>query len=255
MLVAFFIDPKLGKFNVTAKGGVIDKAYFDWTMAKPYLVLLALNLLGVGFGVYHLVTGASFAEHGVTATLTINLFWIVYNTLLLAACVAAASETRQVRESHRVSMRIKSMLKLASGGTIACETVDFSQGGLGIRLPDDVDVPLHERLMVSIYRNDEEATLPAKVVFSRGRNIGLQFVDLTPQQEVEFARMTFARADIWTTFWGKLKRDKPLSSLASLLRVSMRGIALLFIHSKNMLVDLVKGNRVETKRTKLETGD
>ncbi|MCO7636779.1 UDP-forming cellulose synthase catalytic subunit [Pseudomonas sp. S 311-6] len=255
VLVAFFIDPKLGKFNVTAKGGVIDKAYFDWTMAKPYLVLLALNLLGVGFGVYHLVTGASFAEHGVTATLTINLFWIVYNTLLLAACVAAASETRQVRESHRVSMRIKSMLKLASGGTIACETVDFSQGGLGIRLPDDVDVPLHERLMVSIYRNDEEATLPAKVVFSRGRNIGLQFVDLTPQQEVEFARMTFARADIWTTFWGKLKRDKPLSSLASLLRVSMRGIVLLFIHSKNMLVDLVKGNRVETKRTKLETGD
>lgn len=109
--------------------------------------------------------------------------------------------------------------------------------------------------MVSIYRNDEEATLPAKVVFSRGRNIGLQFVDLTPQQEVEFARMTFARADIWTTFWGKLKRDKPLSSLASLLRVSMRGIVLLFIHSKNMLVDLVKGNRVETKRTKLETGD
>lgn len=254
VLVAFFIDPKLGKFNVTAKGGVIDKAYFDWTMAKPYLVLLALNLLGVGFGVYHLLDGVG-AEAGVMATLAINLFWIIYNTLLLAASVAAASETRQVRESHRVNMRIKSMLRLESGGTIACETADFSQGGLGLVLPDGVELPMHEQVMVSIYRNNEEATLPAKVVFSRGHNIGVQFIDLTPEQEVEFARMTFARADIWTTFWGKLKRDAPLSSLVALLRVSMQGVGLLFIHSKNMLVDLVKGNRVETKKTKLETGD
>src|SRR3989344_6095151 len=36
-VIVAFINPKLGKFNVTAKGGVIEKAYFDWTIARPYV--------------------------------------------------------------------------------------------------------------------------------------------------------------------------------------------------------------------------
>ncbi len=45
------INPKLGKFNVTAKGGVIDESYFDWKMARPYIVVLALNFIGMLVGV------------------------------------------------------------------------------------------------------------------------------------------------------------------------------------------------------------
>jgi cellulose synthase (UDP-forming) len=41
------INPKLGSFNVTAKGGLIQQEYFDSTIAKASLVLLALNFLGV----------------------------------------------------------------------------------------------------------------------------------------------------------------------------------------------------------------
>ena len=29
------IAPHKGKFNVTAKGGVIDKEYLDWAVARP----------------------------------------------------------------------------------------------------------------------------------------------------------------------------------------------------------------------------
>ncbi|MGS0755464.1 hypothetical protein ACVBEH_12705, partial [Roseateles sp. GG27B] len=35
------INPKLGSFNVTAKGGVIAKGYFDWRMAAPYVLFSA----------------------------------------------------------------------------------------------------------------------------------------------------------------------------------------------------------------------
>ena len=41
------INPKLGKFNVTAKGGLVQRSYFDAQIARPYLLLLLLNLLGV----------------------------------------------------------------------------------------------------------------------------------------------------------------------------------------------------------------
>lgn len=51
------ISPKTALFNVTAKGGIIRESYFDWTLARPYVVLLGLNLAGFIVGVISLVTG------------------------------------------------------------------------------------------------------------------------------------------------------------------------------------------------------
>ena len=90
------INPKLGKFNVTAKGGQIAKDYFDWSISRPYLFLLLLNLIGFGAGIAHiyLSTGTCAAKSRPTV---LNLCWTVYNMLILGASVAAASERRQVR--------------------------------------------------------------------------------------------------------------------------------------------------------------
>ena len=41
------INPKLGKFNVTAKGGIVKKSYFDSRIARPYIVLILLNVAGL----------------------------------------------------------------------------------------------------------------------------------------------------------------------------------------------------------------
>ncbi|MGP5447650.1 UDP-forming cellulose synthase catalytic subunit [Pseudomonas helleri] len=54
--VALF-SPSRGKFNVTAKGGLMEENQFDWQTAKPYLVLSVLNVLGLGFAVWRLFTG------------------------------------------------------------------------------------------------------------------------------------------------------------------------------------------------------
>jgi len=40
------INPSLGKFNVTVKGGLVPKSYFDRKIAMPFLVLLFFNILG-----------------------------------------------------------------------------------------------------------------------------------------------------------------------------------------------------------------
>src|SRR5580700_6478053 len=42
-----FINPKLGKFNVTAKGGIVKRTFFDTRIAQPFLVLLVLNFAGL----------------------------------------------------------------------------------------------------------------------------------------------------------------------------------------------------------------
>ena len=46
------INPKLGKFNVTAKGSVLDNSFFDWHIARPYIFLFALNLAGIGVAIF-----------------------------------------------------------------------------------------------------------------------------------------------------------------------------------------------------------
>ncbi|KOG93492.1 hypothetical protein AL345_19560 [Aeromonas caviae] len=217
------INPKLGKFNVTAKGGVIDESYFDWKMARPYIVVLALNFIGMLVGVVKL----GFDPDASAVTLLINLVWTLYNIIVSSAAVAVASEARQIRAEPRVSATLPAMLGLANGKTISCHTNDFSQRGVGINLPEGVQVACGEQVHVSLFRDDEEGVFPASVVFSHGQTLGLNFVNLTLQQQSELARLTFSRADTWAKTWGTGVVDTPLGALAEVTGIGWRGICLL----------------------------
>jgi cellulose synthase (UDP-forming) len=127
-----FINPKLGKFNVTAKGGVIEEAYFDWTIARPYLILLIANLLGFAVGVWQMI----FQDNPELTTLFINMLWTAYNIVLSSASLAVASETRQVRVTPRVAASLPAAIRLDSGRVLSCQTDDFSQQGLGLTIPE-----------------------------------------------------------------------------------------------------------------------
>ncbi len=152
------INPKLGKFNVTAKGGMIEQKYFDWAISRPYLLLLILNLLGFLIGLWHIHTHWSVRSEVYTTIL--NLGWTTYNMLILGASVAAAAEQKQVRAVHRVAMKMPVMLRFGTGRTLACETIDYSEGGVGVALPQNISVPLHERVTVSLFRGDERIRVP-----------------------------------------------------------------------------------------------
>ena len=214
------INPKLGKFNVTAKGGVIEKAYFDWTIARPYVVLLVINLIGMAVGVWKLFS----SDGDETTTLVINMVWTVYNIILLGASVAVASETRQVRGTPRVAASLPAVIRFDTGRTLVCKTEDFSQHGLGLAVPPDVDIPMGSSLSVSLFRSDEEGVFPAIVTFSGKGRLGVKFDNLSLHQQAELASLTFARADAWIATWGTGQRDKPLRSLKSVIVIGLRGI-------------------------------
>ena len=214
------INPKLGKFNVTAKGGVIEKAYFDWTIARPYVVLLVINLIGMAVGFWKLLS----SDGDETTTLVINMVWTVYNIILLGASVAVASETRQVRGTPRVAASLPAVIRFDNGRTLVCKTEDFSQHGLGLAVPPDVDIPVGSRLAVSLFRSDEEGVFPAIVAFSGKGRVGVKFEGLSLRQQAELASLTFARADAWIATWGTGQRDKPLRSLKSVIVTGLRGM-------------------------------
>ncbi|APQ13646.1 UDP-forming cellulose synthase catalytic subunit [Pseudomonas oryzihabitans] len=219
--LAALFNPRLGTFNVTDKGGIIARDYFDWELARPYIVLLLLNLVGLLVGIGRLFLG----DPEATTTVAINLAWTLYNLVIASAAVAVASETRQIRAEPRVAATLPAGLVLADGSRLPCSTLDFSQHGLGLRLPDGAQVPVDAAVHIELERRGQLRRFPATVVFSRAGAVGTRFVDLSVTEQRELVRMTFSRADLWAEAWGHHRPDSLLGSLREVSLIGLRGIA------------------------------
>ncbi|MGY2168441.1 UDP-forming cellulose synthase catalytic subunit [Pseudomonas gingeri] len=217
------VNPKFGGFNVTDKGGIIDKEYFDWKLARPYIVLLVLNVTGLGFGIHQLIWGAP----DTAITVLINCVWTLYNLIITSAAVAVASETRQVRAEPRVRAELPVRIELADGTEVYGTTQDFSQRGLGLKLPAGTTVAAGERVRVSLFRNSRTSQFDTTVVFSKGQYLGALFDPLSLRQQSELVRMTFSRADTWASSWGSGKLDTPLSALREVSAIGLVGMGAL----------------------------
>ncbi|MBB3258154.1 cellulose synthase (UDP-forming) [Paraburkholderia bannensis] len=224
-LQAVFFPGSKG-FNVTSKGGVIRKSFLDWAMARPYIGLLIINLTGFVVGIVGLIRSPGWPE---AMSIVFNLVWVIYNVMNLSAAAGVATESRQLRLTPRVQIKLPAAVRLANGRHIDCQTSDYSQGGLGLVLPDDAPLPQRgERILVSVFRDDYEGKFPAEVQVVRGRNVGVSFPALTIDQERDLMRVTFSRADSWIASWGRYRPDRPLRSLLEVLGVGLRGLKDLF---------------------------
>ena len=187
---------------------------------EEHLLLLLLNLLGFSVGVGRLM----FESTADITTLAINMIWTSYNIVLASASLAVASETRQVRSTPRVAATIPATIRFANGRTVVCATEDFSQNGLALSVPASMAPALEDLIEVSLFRDDYEASFPARVTFSANGRVGVQFENLSLKQQSELAGLTFARADAWIATWGTGQRDKPLRSLKSVIVFGLRGM-------------------------------
>ena len=222
------INPKLGKFNVTAKGGLVRKSYFDAQIAKPYLFLLVLNLTGMAAGVLRLVFGG---DSGEVQTLWLNLGWTAYNMMILGATIATCSEQRQIRRAHRVPLRMPAVLHMPDGTAVPCHTVDFSTGGMALRPDSPYPMAPGTEVQVELGHRGRSYRLPAVVRQDRDeQGVSIEFQELDLEQERWLVASTFARADLWMSQWGRHDRDTFLGSLGGVLRASVRGFMALGRH-------------------------
>ena len=219
--LAAVINPKLGKFNVTPKGGLVKQSYFDADIAKPYLFLLLLNLAGIAAGVLRLFSADSTGD---IQTIWFNLAWTLYNVLLLGATIATASEQRQVRRSPRVPLDIAATLYLADGQALPCRTLNFSTGGMALKLDNAQPIEPGTPVRIGLTHRGQEQRLPAVIRQDRDRSgVSIQFDALNVEQERWLVASTFARADVWISQWGQHERDSFWRSLGEVTLASLRG--------------------------------
>lgn len=238
------ISPKLGKFNVTSKGGLIQDEYLDTSIAKISLLLVLLNLAGVLAGLWRL----TWVDDENIATVWLNLVWTFYNLLMLGACVAAANEKRQLRHSHRVDFHVPATLYFAEGHSMRCNTSDFSNGGLAIELPVELGATAAMPVQVGLYSNATEFRFPVTVRFSKGKRIGLQFAPLDFDQERALVQCTTARADIWVTRMGSRSHVAAHRIMWQITRISGRGFRYMIVHYARLAGSKFRSDRVPAPR-------
>lgn len=214
------INPSLGSFNVTAKGGMVKEEYFDWKIASPYVVILALNILGFVIGIGRLFWWNTH-EWG---TVLLNLIWTAYNFMILGATLAVALETKQVRRFWRVVAKLPAMIRLPNGRTLSCHTEDYSEGGLALILPEAANVPRGETIIVSLFRGEREFPFPAEVVFNQGSAMRLRFGELSMENQQALVAATFSRGDAWQEWMADREIDRPLHGLKEVFLFSLEGI-------------------------------
>ena len=219
------LNPKLGKFNVTAKGGVVRRTFFDSTIAQPFLVLLLFNIAGLLFAIPRFF----FWDRERPGTVLMNVLWCCFNVVILGVCVAVARELVQRRNTVRINVVTPLFVKLPDGRSIAGETIDMSSGGTGIRVSEAIDCALQSQVRLAFPHPAAAIDLPAIVVSLEGSVLRVRFEDLSIAEQEVLTVALYSRADSWLG-WGEAREsDNVLRSLGRIFQISMRGLKATFL--------------------------
>jgi cellulose synthase (UDP-forming) len=230
------INPRFGRFHVTAKGGVVNRRFFDQHLARPFLFMIGLNLLGIlcaiprffqfpgATSAFPLNLFASMYNGNHVGTIVMNLIWVCFNLIILGVATSVAWESRQRRQTVRLAMTVPADVQLASGSIIHGVTTDVSSGGLMIRMEHDFIASPGDPIKLTLPVLDGNATLPATLVGISGTTLRAQFDPLTLQEEEALTMVLYSRADTWLG-WGETREpDKPLVSLGRIIKLAFFGI-------------------------------
>lgn len=213
------LNPHKGKFNVTAKGGLVEHQHVDWVITRPYLILVLLNFAGLILGIWRM----SFGPQDEIWTVAMSMAWVFYNMIILGGAVAVSVETKQVRQSHRVEIAMPAAIARKDGHIFPCTLRDYSDGGVGVELREGSVLNDGENITLMLKRGQQEYSFPAKVTRVFGQKAGLRMDNMSVAQHIEFIQCTFARADTWALWQDSFAQDKPVESLLDILKLGFRG--------------------------------
>jgi cellulose synthase (UDP-forming) len=217
------INPRLGKFNVTSKGGVIKRSYFDHRIAFPLLCLLGLNVAGLLMARYRYLVDP--AHHD---TIIMNALWTTYNIVILSVAASVAWERRQRRSEVRVDVRVPLTVMTFDGRRVAAATSQLSRGGATAHFDNPVGLPRGSPVVLR-FREGGGCAVQARVVGGRGRTRHLAFSPLELHQEKYLLGLAFSHSQAWSA-WHHLRRsDRPLRSGLEVLVLAVRGFSLVIV--------------------------
>jgi cellulose synthase (UDP-forming) len=218
------VNPKLGKFNVTAKGGVVKRTFFDKRIAQPFLIMLVLNLSGLLIAIPRFFIW----DRDRPGTVIMNAIWCFFNVVILGVCTAVAREMKQLRTTVRIAIVTPVVARTPDGRLITGETIDMSSGGSSIRFPEGADLSPQTPLLLAFPLPSVSTELPATVVSIEGSILRVRFQELTIAEQEVLTMVLYSRADSWLG-WGEAREtDAVMRSMGRIFYISFIGLGQTF---------------------------
>jgi cellulose synthase (UDP-forming) len=230
------INPRFGKFNVTSKGGIVKRTFFDTRIAQPFLIMLMFNIAGLLVAIPRFLIW----DRERPGTVLMNVIWCIFNIIILGVCTAVARELRQVRTTVRINVVSPVVARLADGASFAGETINLSPGGSSIRFKQPLQLTPQSRLRLAFPAPAAATELPASVVASEGDILRVHFEGLSIAEEEVLTMVLYSRADSWLGWGESRESDNVLNSLGRIFQISMHGLAQTF---RALFTDRNKGDR------------
>jgi cellulose synthase (UDP-forming) len=236
------INPKLGKFNVTSKGGVIRRSYFDRRIALPYLLLLAFNVAGLVMAEHRFVADPAHRD-----TVLMNAVWCAYNTMILLVAASVAWERKSLRSGASVRASLPASLKIARDRSLDGDTVLLSSTSVTVKCEKPQE--LARGMSISLVLGDRRyrCEVPALVAHSAGLHQHLFLPDLSGEQERQIERLLDSRRKARRLLHRSRPDDRPLRSLTQIFFLAIRAAALvplfLFVPSPSAASEPVPSRR------------
>jgi cellulose synthase (UDP-forming) len=216
LTIVTLLSPAKGKFNVTDKGGLLPEGYYDLRAVWPNMVLTALLLTGVGFGIQGLLTYPSDSLE--FQAFLLNGLWAAMCLIPVIAGVAVGRERRQIRASARSLAAVPVELIAEDGTTVQGTTRNLSLGGAAAVLTEDAMAP-SGAVRARFALGDGSVEVPATVLRVSEQNVSLSFSPTTLEENAAIVRVVFSRADAWADAMHH-EQDRPLRSLANVVRAA-----------------------------------
>jgi cellulose synthase (UDP-forming) len=221
------VNPKLGTFNVTAKGGFVERTYFDGKIATPFVILMLLNFLGMLMVVprlMHIPGMEHFYDGSHPGTIAMNALWCAFNLIILGVAITVAREEIQRREQVRIDFVMPARVRFANGFVTSGQTLDISIGGTALTMTESFSFSPGEWVTLLLPLRVGDAELPATIVGREDGTLRLQFEALSLLEEEILTTILYSRADAWLN-WGETREpDRPLRSFYRILKLSVRGM-------------------------------
>ncbi|NDL61693.1 UDP-forming cellulose synthase catalytic subunit [Acerihabitans arboris] len=208
------ISPKLGKFNVTDKGDLLDKNYFDGNTVRPLIIVtlfLALSMIWVAVRL-----GLDDYPGIDPRVILFNLAWAGYSVLVLLASIAVAKESRQIRKTIRIIVQVPALAHFTDGTSLATHTADLSMGGARLVIPAGSDIAGKQVAEIELTFQQDAIRLPARGVGNTGADLRLEFAAISLNHRRQLVRVVLTRADAWVS--EPCAPDRPLRSLGGIVR-------------------------------------
>ncbi|MBI5746901.1 MAG: glycosyltransferase, partial [Nitrospirae bacterium] len=170
------------------------RQWFISAPSFPLLVLLGIQILGLGIGLFLSVKGAISWQ-----LILLGGFWSLYNLTLLTAGAAAAHGRSQKRDNPRIS-RAGVCTLIGPGDKWQANIVDASETGLSLNMATPVILP--QEIEIEIGRIGEETLiLKGKIkrneTFSYGASVGIRFSSMSDMQKHKLILWLYCPSETW----------------------------------------------------------